>query len=94
MPETIAAGVGRAGRSGDHGGPINTRRIEYLIEQRASQLGLSREETRAEFIREVALGRMGEPAEVAHLVVFLASELASFITGAIIDVDGGYMKCL
>jgi NAD(P)-dependent dehydrogenase (short-subunit alcohol dehydrogenase family) len=38
-----------------------------------------------------ALGRMGQPGEVAHVIVFLASDLASFITGAAIPVDGGLL---
>ncbi|WP_210481486.1 SDR family NAD(P)-dependent oxidoreductase [Naasia sp. SYSU D00948] len=37
-----------------------------------------------------ALGRLGEPAEVAHLTAFLVSDAASFITGAYYLVDGGY----
>jgi 3-oxoacyl-[acyl-carrier protein] reductase len=37
-----------------------------------------------------ALGRYGEPADVASLVAFLASDEAAFITGATLDVDGGY----
>ncbi len=37
-----------------------------------------------------ALKRYGEPAEIAALAAFLASEEASYITGATIDVDGGF----
>jgi NAD(P)-dependent dehydrogenase (short-subunit alcohol dehydrogenase family) len=37
------------------------------------------------------LGRLGEPAEVAEAICFLASDAASFITGAILPVDGGYL---
>ncbi|MDF5755370.1 SDR family NAD(P)-dependent oxidoreductase [Spongiactinospora sp. TRM90649] len=37
----------------------------------------------------ISLGRLGRPEEVANVVAFLASDLASYITGATIDVDGG-----
>jgi NAD(P)-dependent dehydrogenase (short-subunit alcohol dehydrogenase family) len=37
------------------------------------------------------LGRLGEPSEVAHAILFLATDEASFITGAILPVDGGYL---
>jgi NAD(P)-dependent dehydrogenase (short-subunit alcohol dehydrogenase family) len=37
------------------------------------------------------IGRIGEPSEVAHAILFLASDDASFITGTILPVDGGYM---
>jgi NAD(P)-dependent dehydrogenase (short-subunit alcohol dehydrogenase family) len=44
----------------------------------------------AELISRTPLGRWGRPEEVAGPVLFLASELSSFITGAVIPVDGGY----
>ena len=37
------------------------------------------------------MGRLGEPSEVAEAICFLASDAASFITGAILPVDGGYL---
>jgi NAD(P)-dependent dehydrogenase (short-subunit alcohol dehydrogenase family) len=37
------------------------------------------------------MGRLGEPAEVARAIAFLASEDASFITGVVLPVDGGYL---
>jgi NAD(P)-dependent dehydrogenase (short-subunit alcohol dehydrogenase family) len=37
------------------------------------------------------MGRLGEPAEVAHAIAFLASDEASFITGAVLPVDGGFL---
>ncbi|MDO8280342.1 MAG: SDR family oxidoreductase [Burkholderiaceae bacterium] len=41
---------------------------------------------------EIPMGRYGEPADMANLVCFLASPLASYITGAVIPVDGGLRR--
>jgi len=47
------------------------------------------EERRREIIASIPLGRLGKPEDVAEAVLFLASEEASFITGEILDVNGG-----
>jgi len=39
--------------------------------------------------RDIPMGRIGRPEELANLIVFLASERASYITGTTIQVDGG-----
>jgi NAD(P)-dependent dehydrogenase (short-subunit alcohol dehydrogenase family) len=44
----------------------------------------------ASFERQYPLGRLGRPEDVANIVVFLASELAGFVTGVTIPVDGGF----
>jgi len=46
-------------------------------------------EQRDDYAMSVPLGRLGEPSEVATVVVFLASDAASYVTGAVIPVDGG-----
>jgi NAD(P)-dependent dehydrogenase (short-subunit alcohol dehydrogenase family) len=49
------------------------------------------EEGLAEFVKMIPLGRMAQPSEVASAVLFLASDLAGYITGATINVSGGQL---
>lgn len=52
------------------------------------------EEKMKEVIKAIPMGRLGKPEELAALVTFLASEKASFITGATIQIDGGMCRSL
>ena len=52
--------------------------------------GVGRDEASlAPFVERIALGRPGEPADVAPVVLFLASEAARYVTGVVLPVDGG-----
>jgi 3-oxoacyl-[acyl-carrier protein] reductase len=58
-----------------------------LIETR--MIGHLRDDDRQRFLQQTALGRFGEPVEVAQTIRFLASPAAAYITGATLTVDGG-----
>jgi 3-oxoacyl-[acyl-carrier protein] reductase len=60
----------------------------------AAQAGLSREAYVARVGADVPLGRVGTPEEFANVVVFLASERASYVTGVALQVDGGLVRGL
>ena len=42
---------------------------------------------------DVPMGRIGDPGELGNVVAFLASDLASYVNGASVAVDGGAMRC-
>ena len=42
--------------------------------------------------QQIPLGRIGEPLEVGQVVAFLASEVASYVNGAVVDIGGGRLE--
>lgn len=62
-----------------------------LIRTRLTTNSFRNSEILSQYFRHIPLGRGGEPDEVAQAVVFLASDLASYITGTTLLVDGGQM---
>lgn len=69
-------------------GRIDTERIAELDSANAQRSGKSVEDVRKASVASIPLGRLGRPEELANLVVFLASQSASYITGQAITVDG------
>ena len=53
--------------------------------------GKLNDEMRAEIIKSIPLSRLGEAADVANIYLFLASDLSAYVTGAVIDVNGGML---
>jgi 3-oxoacyl-[acyl-carrier protein] reductase len=47
-------------------------------------------EAEARYLRMIPMGRIGNPEEVASVIAFLCSEEASYVTGQVIYIDGGY----
>jgi 3-oxoacyl-[acyl-carrier protein] reductase len=75
-------------------GRVSTPRIAQLDGLRASATGRPVEEIAREQMGRIPLGRYGEPAEVGRLGAFLLSPAASYISGAIVPIDGGMIRAL
>lgn len=73
-------------------GFTRTARLDDLSGRLAASEGVEPAEIQRRWSSQIPLRRLGTPEEFANLVVFLASERASYITGASISVDGGFAK--
>lgn len=67
-----------------------TERIKTLFEDASKKRGITFEEAIKDVVEKTDIKRLATPQEIAVMVVFLASERASYITGTTIRVDGGY----
>jgi NAD(P)-dependent dehydrogenase (short-subunit alcohol dehydrogenase family) len=75
----------------DQGVRVNAVAPGTIATELAAKAVLTSEEAKARIMSRTPLRRLGEPAEIADTVAFLASDAASYITGEIVVVDGGRM---
>jgi len=73
-------------------GYIRTARVEEVARDAARRRGSSPEEFLRGLESDIPLGRIGSPEELARAVVFLGSDLSSYVSGAMLPVDGGYLR--
>jgi 3-oxoacyl-[acyl-carrier protein] reductase len=71
---------------GSRGVTVNAVAPGFVLTRLTEDLS---EDLKQRAVEATPLGRMGEPEEIAHAVAFLASDLASYITGEVLTVDGG-----
>lgn len=69
-------------------GLTRTSRVDEGLEAAARTSGRPKSELLAEQVAQIPMGRMAEPGEIAEVAVFLASQRASYVSGAIIPMDG------
>jgi NAD(P)-dependent dehydrogenase (short-subunit alcohol dehydrogenase family) len=69
--------------------PMETRRLDYMVKAKAALEGISEDEARAAYLRDIPIGRFARPEEIAPLIAFLASERNTYISGTTIAIDGG-----
>jgi NAD(P)-dependent dehydrogenase (short-subunit alcohol dehydrogenase family) len=71
-------------------GFVQTGMMPAWLEQKSQTKQIAESDVVRAMAERISLGRIGEPEEVADVLVFLASPLARYITGANVAVDGGY----
>jgi 3-oxoacyl-[acyl-carrier protein] reductase len=80
--------------TGVNPGGIRTERWDAMLAKWGAAKGVTAREAEREILRGVPLKRPGTADEVANLVVFLASELSTYITGTTIAIDGGMTRTI
>jgi 3-oxoacyl-[acyl-carrier protein] reductase len=75
-------------------GYIKTGRIDQLAQDSAKRRGIKPEDWIKEVENEIPVGRIGSTEELANAILFLSSDLSSYISGATIPVDGALLRSI
>jgi 3-oxoacyl-[acyl-carrier protein] reductase len=75
-------------------GFLQTQRLNQLIDLRAQQGNVSQEKVISQMSASIPAGRIGAPEDLGNMAAFLASDLASYVNGVNIPIDGGYLSTL
>jgi 3-oxoacyl-[acyl-carrier protein] reductase len=73
-------------------GFTRTERVTDVTTAAAKREGVTPGEVEQRIVKQIPMGRLGEPRELASLIAFLASAGGDYVTGATIPVDGGYLR--
>lgn len=94
LVRTLAREIGPKGVrvNGILPGYIRTERIEDVARDVARRRGTKFEDEMRAMERDVPLGRIGTPEELARAILFLGSELSSYVSGAMLPVDGALLR--
>jgi 3-oxoacyl-[acyl-carrier protein] reductase len=92
--KSLANEFGRDGILFHNVGPgyTDTERVQQLAAVKAKAGGITEDEVKRQWAAASAVGRIGRPEEIADVIVWLASERASYLTGQTVLVDGGSYK--
>jgi len=74
-------------------GAIRTPGTDSLVKRAITKMQLHLIRTGIDFNARLTLGRWGKPDEVAKVILFIASDMASYVQGTMIPVDGGFLSC-
>jgi NAD(P)-dependent dehydrogenase (short-subunit alcohol dehydrogenase family) len=75
-------------------GSVATDRLTGRVRAKARELGVEEAAAAARLAQETGVARFADAVEIARVVAFLASEGASYMQGALVDVDGGWVRAV